>query len=206
MCLCACVTPRRRALFATRGPCCRLPPSPRILSGASHTWVAHSSWALHIQIAVMNIIREEQRGDVWGTHTHTLICEGTNTYVSTQTNVCMKYIVVHTKHDHSYKHVNQHVQYIGETHTGACPINTFPRALSEHCSLFQTWRVVDTHTFTQETTTHTNTYTHLSWCQTLNFHPGAQFASPYHFKYRPASSHGTSLNLSDGTRSDYLLL
>ena len=81
--VCMCVTPRHGALSATRGPCCRLLAYPRILLGASHTWVAHSSWALHIQIAVMNIIRGEHRGDVQGTHTHT----HTQSYVSAQTHM-----------------------------------------------------------------------------------------------------------------------
>jgi len=112
VCVRACVTPRCGAVSATRGPCCRMPASPRILLGASHTWVAHSSWALHIQIAVMNIIREEHRGDVQGTHTHThtVICECTNTYVHTHTNECVQYIVVHMKHDRSQAHVNRHVR------------------------------------------------------------------------------------------------
>lgn len=60
---------------------CRLLAYPRILLGASHTWVAHSSWTLHIQIAVMNIIRVEHRGDIQGTHTHS------QSYVSAQTRM-----------------------------------------------------------------------------------------------------------------------
>lgn len=72
------------------GPLCRLLTYPRILLGASHTWVAHSSWTLHIQIAVMNIIREEHWGAVQGTQTHkyTLACECTNTYVNVHTTAC----------------------------------------------------------------------------------------------------------------------
>ena len=120
MCVCVCVW-HRGVLSATRGPCCRLLPYPRILLGASHTWVAHSSWALHIQIAVMNIIREEHRGDVQGTlslsnyhtqtHTHTYshmwvhihICQPTHKWVYAV------YIVMHTKHDHLHAHADWHV-------------------------------------------------------------------------------------------------
>lgn len=103
-CVCVCVTPRCGALSATGGPCCRLPAYPRILLGASHTWVAHSSWTLHIQIAVMNIIREEQRGDVRGacTHIHTHTRPRINTYVC-------EYDVVQTKHNHVW-HVGRRVQ------------------------------------------------------------------------------------------------
>lgn len=72
------------------GPVCRLLAYPRILLGASHTWVAHSSWTLHIQIAVMNIIREEHWGAVQGTQTHkyTFACKCTNTSTCTQVGAC----------------------------------------------------------------------------------------------------------------------
>lgn len=81
--MCLCVSWSHGVLAATRGPSCRLPACPRILLGVSHTWVAHSSWTLHIQIAVMNIIREEHRGDVQGTHTNTLSYGVAQTHMST---------------------------------------------------------------------------------------------------------------------------
>lgn len=95
---CLCVARSRGVLSATPGPSCRLPACPRILLGASHTWVAHSSWTLHIQIAVMNIIREERRGDVRGIHTnYTFICGCTNTHVWVHTNVTFFRYIVHSR-------------------------------------------------------------------------------------------------------------
>lgn len=181
-----CVTLKRGVLSATRGPSCRLLAYPRILLGASHTWVAHSSWALHIQIAVMNIIREEHRDDVRGTlslthtqtntnthtctHTFLVICECANTRHPAQKCVyilsCMQNITVHDTHTHtafSHKH--------------------FPSDLY--------------HSLSSSAQTRRERRTHLLWCQTLNYRPIARCASPRHFKYRPASSLGTRMNQSD---------
>lgn len=115
-CVPVCVTPRHRALSATRGPCCWLLAYPRILLGASHTWVAHSSWALHIQIAVMNIIREKHRGDVQGTHTHT----NSKSYVSAQTHMS-----AHTHTQRLYVRVYMHIWAdVQITHAGVHPFHT----------------------------------------------------------------------------------
>lgn len=125
-----CVTLKRGVLSATRGPSCRLLAYPRILLGASHTWVAHSSWALHIQIAVMNIIREEHRDDVRGTlsltHTHkqTQIHTHAHThfwsYVSVQTHVTPH------RNVYIYCHACKTLLCMTHTHTQPFHTNTFP--------------------------------------------------------------------------------
>ena len=114
MCVCVCVW-HRGVLSATRGPCCRLLPYPRILLGASHTWVAHSSWALHIQIAVMNIIREEHRGDVQGTLSLSLY--------HTQT------------HTHTYSHMWVHIHICQPTHKWVYAV---------YCHAHKTWSLTCT--------------------------------------------------------------
>lgn len=179
-----CVTLKRGVLSATRGPSCRLLAYPRILLGASHTWVAHSSWALHIQIAVMNIIREEHRDDVRGTlslthanrNTHT--CTHTHfwSYVSVQTHVTPH------RNVYIYCHACKTLLCMTHTHT-AFSHKHFPSDLY--------------HSLSSSAQTRRERRTHLLWCQTLNYRPIARCASPRHFKYRPASSLGTRMNQSD---------
>lgn len=179
LCVCVCVTPRCGALSATGGPCCRLPAYPRILLGASHTWVAHSSWTLHIQIAVMNIIREEQRGDVRGACTHT------HTHTPAHKHICVWVWCCPNK--------TQSRLTCGPTcslrmrHTGARP-PPHVHTLGLTCIppiLIKPRRHAQTPTVT------------------LHFHPGARRASLHHFKHRPASSDGSRLRLSASAKQNF---
>ncbi len=129
------------------------------------------------------------------THTHLQSYVSAQTHMSAHTHECIKYIVVHTKHDHSHAYVDRHAQCKRYIHNDSHPFLTNTFLLTSITLFFLTHKHEDTHT---------HTHIHLSWCQTLHFHPSAQCASPRQFKYRPASSHGTSLNHCDTVGSDCL--